>query len=169
MLPSFVSWFEDDCLVTIFITGHRFLKATATSAAPTQTSWLSRADMQRAAVLSLTGKREINGTPSLKRKAQGQAPKWYIQGDPTGVDVSLALWPQEMQCFVLHPCWFWDAASGTGCNLLEEATHENMHILVGNGCFWSLVLSSCCLNILTGQSVLTLGLWKMDVKAPAKF
>lgn len=71
--------------------------------------------------------------------------------------------------FCASPLLVWGCSPGTGCNLLEEASCETVHLLVGNSCFWSLVLSSCRLNTLTGQSVFTLSLWKMDVKAPAKF
>lgn len=106
------------------------LKARAMGAAPTWTSWLSRADIQSTAVLSLTVKREIGGVPPLGRKAQGQAPKAHTERHLMCVGVSLALQPWETQCFVLYPCCIWDAASGTGCSLLEAATHENVHPLL---------------------------------------
>lgn len=77
MLPSFISWFKAKCMIATFISGYRFLKAMAIGAAHTWTSWLSTADTPKAVVLNLTGKRGIDGAPSLKWKAQGQAHKEY--------------------------------------------------------------------------------------------
>lgn len=88
--------------------------------------------MQRAAVLSLTGKREIDGMTSLKRKTQGQALKGCTQRGDTTAHISPA---QEMQCasplLVLGSnLWYLQPA-----NLLEKATHENVPLLADNGCF----------------------------------